>query len=43
MIGTEKKYPKKAAIEKKEARRAHLSRIFRKVLFDEVTCKLTTK
>lgn len=43
MAGTEKKFKKKAAIEKRVARRAHLSGIVRKVLFDEVTFKLTTK
>lgn len=45
MVGTEKKFKKKkkAAIEKREARRAHLSGIVRKGLFDKVTFKLTTK
>lgn len=42
LIGTEKKSPQKAAIEKREARRAHL-RTVRKGLFDEVTFKLKTK
>ena len=44
LVGTEKKFKKKkAAIEKRVARRAHLSGIVRKGLFDEVTFKLTTK